>query len=433
MNTTITLFNSSGITVPASDINKWKEDVINGLEHEYNSLCKMINLDKKRHDEKWYKDEIQRLNQLSETIGNTYVKLSKTAYDFQVHKEDDKEDDKKNYSPELIALNNEMVENTAKIYNAAIASDIHDMQSGIQKRINHLNYELKSLQAYNDKVKYELSLIPSSIDDVKQNIYTFVQNILNNISDDFNDNYTAIIFNEIMDKQDDERYEETISTVVTQHALKSIIKKMSTKIFKRYEEIMLKFASAYFQISDESIYDKQKCIKRILHDFEIAFKGGMHDWLLYCTNSDTIPSFPTSVKAKSMTISRMQSYNQRIENSEPLFVTKYLKIANETLDPKRWFDEEELKNASENIFKRSSSGTVEEMDDEEVPKPKVEKTMEEFVKELGTRTLTIDELTDAYNKFFGTNLAKVGVGRKISGSKLFNKDVKNRVTVYYVK
>ena len=423
----------------AADISKWKESIMNQLNDIHNK-------------EKQCKDIMKAVDSQSLHLEKIYMPLYKTTIDdFKLNSKNIEDND-------ILNLHNKLAENTAKIYNAAIAREMYDIQVGTEQHLKRLNNELKNLKEKEKKVKYELALIPESLSDAVKNIYTFIQEAISNISDDFTENYISIIYSEIMHKQRTRKYADTISSSVNQYSSKTMLKKITEKIFKKYEETMLNFTSAYFKISNANMYDKQNEIRNIIHDFENAFKHGVNDWLIYCTNSETIPSFKSSAVAKSMTMSRMQSYNQRIESSEILFITKYLSEANDLLKVSTWFDEDDIKNATKNDSKETVI-RVEDVDDEKSNENKVEASVEKsnenkveevkveasdeksneeksitgFCNEIGMKELTINEITDAYNAYFGTKLSKIAVGKKLTESKLFNKDVKHRVTVYSVK
>lgn len=410
--------NTDVVYVSEADISKWKEEFMKQMKKIHNK-------------EKQCKDAIDRVSLQAYELEQQYVSLYKSASDFNFK-------DNENIPNEIISMNNKISENSAKIYNAAIATTIHDIQASTDKPIQRLNREIEMLKDDEKKLKYELSLVPKSLNDFVNNVYFFIQNAISNISDDFAENYISIIYTEIMEKQNSDKYETTISSSVNQYASKTMLKKISTKIFKNYEETMKKFVSAYFNISDADLYTKQKDISSIIHDFEIAFKNGINDWLLYCTNSKTIPKFTSSAVAKTMTMTRMQSYNQRIESSETLLLTKYLNNANEILKVSTWFDEEELKNESKHesikpVIKVEEVGEEAKVENEVEASDKP--TLENFVNTIPSSVeVEASDMLNRYNSYFKTDINAASLGKKIS--KYFDNvrhTVNKKKCTYYVR
>lgn len=413
--------------VSEADINKWKESILNEMNEIHNK-------------EKQYKDAIDRVSLDPEPfkLEQQYAYLYKNALNF-VFKFDN---DDTNMPEYIINTNRKNAENSAKIYNAAIASTIFDIRNGVEERMLRLNKGLEQLKDQEKKLKYELSLVPTSSTDVGNNIYTFIQDTINNISDDFAENYISIIYTEIMDKQDEDNYEATISSSVNQYASKTMLKKIRENVIKHYEKAMINFAREYFRIRDADIYTKQNEIRKIIHDFELKFKSGIQDWLLYCTNSDTIPKFSSSAVAKSMTMARMQSYNQRVETSETLFMMKYLRNVNELLSISTWFNEEELKNESKHESKHESIKPVikvEEVGEEAKVENEVEAsdkpTLENFVDTIPSSVeIEASDMLNRYNSYFKTDINAASLGRRIS--KYFDNvrhTVNKKKYTYYVR
>ena len=360
---------------------------------------------------------------------------------------------------------------------------LKEYTEGTKQIINRYEELYQQLLKYKQTTETEIVQVPMNKNQLKNNLETFIDNVVETLKTEAENKYISTINDEILDKMEEVTYdiEKKVETEILINMSTNVIEDVIPQVLDKVNNDLCNFVSQYWRLSNGSIIEIQNDLKDYLNDFEKRATEGIYDWFKISINSSLIPK---TLKAKHVTKiikNVMTMYNNSILNRSNIILPRCLRFAYSYLDLYSYYDDNIVKKIDRNYksiefsYKKSKVTIVkdskhedehedehehededdnnddeddednddEDKDDEDdEDKDKDEKEEVEVVHTIdgfiSTIPLNIYVLTkdvvDKYNQYFNTNLSETAVGKKLKDYlKKERKSIKGKRDYYYIR
>lgn len=352
---------------------------------------------------------------------------------------------------------------------------LNEYTSGTKQIINRYEEMYQQLLKYKQTTEIEIVQVPMNKNQLKKNLETFIDNIIDNLRTEAENKYISTINDEILDKMEelDNDIEKKVETEILINMSTNVIEDVIPQVLDKVNNDLCNFVSQYWRLSNDNIIEIQNDLKGYLNDFEKRATEGIYDWFKISINSSLIPKTLKVKHVKKVIKNVMKMYNNSILNRSNIILPRCLRIAYSYLDLYSYYDDDIVKKIDRNYksiefsYKKSNVNIVknskhdedededsdddndddnddedenDDNDNEDKVKDNKEEvevvhTIEGFISTIPINTYVLTkDVVEKYNQYFNTNVSETSVGKKLKDYiKKERKSIKGKRDYYYIR